>query len=224
MAKEKKSWVISQKWSNLLFLNFSLPAKVIQDKLPPPLKVDTFEGKAYISIVPFMMSSIRFPYTPPLPFSKLLELNIRTYVQLEGVPGIYFFTLDTNHKLASYIAQRFFSLPYRHTSLTAKCQAKQLYYSSPHFEVRAMIKERKEKTTFDHWIVERYHLFTQKKSSLLQGTALHPPWSLHEVDLTYQDNGFLHSFDLDTAVFSNAYAADALDVKFKAFSAPLTQC
>ena len=81
--------------------------------LPKGLEVDTFEGEAFLSIVPFTMENVRFRFLPPLPFSSLWELNLRTYVKHKNWKGVYFFTLDTDHPLAQWIARKFFNLPYR---------------------------------------------------------------------------------------------------------------
>ena len=83
----------------------------LKDALPHQLEPDLYEGKAYVSIVPFVMSDIRFFFSPVLPFSKLYELNLRTYVRYKGKKGIFFFTLDSNHRLGNFIARNFFHLP-----------------------------------------------------------------------------------------------------------------
>ncbi|MCR9205726.1 MAG: DUF2071 domain-containing protein, partial [Halobacteriovoraceae bacterium] len=110
-------WVISQHWRDVLFLNYKIEPQLIQETLPEPLLVDTFEGSAYLSIVPFRMSDIHFPWSPVLPFSDLWEINLRTYVRHGKYSGVYFYTLDTDHHLAQWIAQSFFHLPYRYRFL-----------------------------------------------------------------------------------------------------------
>ncbi len=48
-----------QRWDDLLFLHWSYDPSAIQSTLPRGLTVDTFEGKAYIGIVPFFMRDVR---------------------------------------------------------------------------------------------------------------------------------------------------------------------
>ena len=86
--KEKKNWIISQKWRDVFFLNFIVDKRELEKVLPSYLEVDTYEGECFTSVVPFKMSYIRFPFTPYLPFGRLSELNLRTYVKYNGVPGI----------------------------------------------------------------------------------------------------------------------------------------
>ncbi|MCG3056044.1 DUF2071 domain-containing protein, partial [Escherichia coli] len=82
------------------------------------LNIDTFEGKAFISLVPFTMTGIRFKGTPSVPrISQLHELNVRTYVEYQGERGVYFFSLDATNALGVWIARRFFHLPYLHADI-----------------------------------------------------------------------------------------------------------
>ena len=104
-------WIIQQKWSDVLFISFEVDYNQLRSELPTDLEVDTFNGNAYLSIVPFVMSDIRFFFTPPLPFSKLSELNLRTYVRYKNKPGIYFFTLDSDHRLGNFLACLLYTSP-----------------------------------------------------------------------------------------------------------------
>ena len=110
-----------QRWDDLLFLHWSYDPLAIQRTLPRGLTVDTFEGKAYIGIVPFFMRDVRPSFCPRLPgISDFLELNVRTYVYDEhGVPGVWFYSLDANQWLAVRAARRFFCLPYFDSKMKA---------------------------------------------------------------------------------------------------------
>ena len=106
--------VMKQAWRNLAFLHWRMPVDVVQRTLPPGLTVDTFDGAAYIGLVPFYMRRIRPRFLPPVPgLSWFLEVNVRTYViDHNGVPGVWFYSLDANQWFAVKIARRFFKLPY----------------------------------------------------------------------------------------------------------------
>ena len=106
--------VLYQSWKELLFLHWRIDPAVIQATLPPGLTVDTFEGDAYLGIVPFCMCNIRPRFLPVVPgISNFLEMNVRTYVHdEEGRPGVWFYSLDANQKLAVRVARKFFNLPY----------------------------------------------------------------------------------------------------------------
>ena len=127
-----------QRWDRLLFLHWEYSPDAIQETLPPGLSVDTFEGRAFLGVVPFFMRNIRPRVLPAVPYlSNFLECNVRTYVHDEnGVPGVWFFSLDTNRWLAYKIARIAFRLPYywaamnyggstptKRTKPTASCSA-----------------------------------------------------------------------------------------------------
>ncbi|WP_395747976.1 DUF2071 domain-containing protein [Prosthecobacter sp.] len=88
--RPKRAHVMYQSWASLLFLHWRWNADVIQRTLPPGLYVDTFEGDAWLAIVPFYMRGIRPRFLPAVRgISDFLELNVRTYVHdEEGRPGV----------------------------------------------------------------------------------------------------------------------------------------
>lgn len=107
--------VMYQEWKHLLFLHWEMSPEIIQQYLPDRLKVDTYNGKAYIGIVPFFMCNVRPRFLPCVPLiSNFPELNLRTYVYdtETGIPGVWFFSLDAHQYLAVQIARNMFSLPY----------------------------------------------------------------------------------------------------------------
>ena len=108
-----------QTWSELLFLHWEVPAEAIQSLLPPGLTVDTFEGKAYVGLIPFTMSGVRPAWSPVVPgLSNFHEFNVRTYVHFEGEkPGVWFFSLDAANLIAVMIARTLWKLPYFHARM-----------------------------------------------------------------------------------------------------------
>jgi Uncharacterized conserved protein len=79
-----------QKWGKLLFMHWRIDADLLRPLIPAGLEIDTFDGSAWIAIVPFTMWDIRAfpPYVPPVPgLNAMHELNVRTYVHLKWNPG-----------------------------------------------------------------------------------------------------------------------------------------
>lgn len=111
--------VMYQKWRDLLFLHWECDPQEIQKTLPPGLSVDTFDGRAYVGLVPFAMRAIRPRGLPALPWiSNFLEINLRTYVyDARGVPGVWFYSLDASGRVAVAAARAFFGLPYYHAKM-----------------------------------------------------------------------------------------------------------
>jgi len=114
--EEPHSYVVMyQEWRHLLFLHWSVDPSLIQPLLPPRLTVDSYNGRAYIGIVPFFMHNVRPRFAPSVPgISNFPELNLRTYVydNTTNTPGVWFFSLDAYQYIAVLIARKLFSLPY----------------------------------------------------------------------------------------------------------------
>ncbi|MEW4567272.1 DUF2071 domain-containing protein [Tautonia sp. JC769] len=104
-----------QRWLDLLFLHWKVPAEIVAQTLPPGLEVDTFEGDAYLGLVPFTMRGVRPVGLPAVPWlSNFHEVNVRTYVHEKGRnPGVWFFSLDAANPVAVWLARSTFHLPYR---------------------------------------------------------------------------------------------------------------
>lgn len=218
---------MKQKWEHVLFLHQRIDAKLIQQSLPEGLVCDTLEGQAYISIVPFRMSGIRFRATPVLPFSSLWELNLRTYVRCGDITGIHFFTLDSTHRLGNWIARKFFHLPYRFAKMVAAVEKKkgsvEYHFHSParlqlEAEFSSTFEFSPEEVALNKWLTERYSLFTESPSGILRGQVIHDPWSLQVGRVKFLENNFSQEFgfDLRDEFLTPSYAHE-LPVRFKAF-------
>ncbi len=112
--------LMHQNWHHLLFLHWEVPPLELQALLPQGLELDTFDGKAYIALVPFTISGVRPSFVPPLPLiSSFHEVNVRTYVHHRGAdPGVWFFSLDASSSLAVAAARAMYKLPYFDSTIT----------------------------------------------------------------------------------------------------------
>ncbi len=183
--------VMRQRWAGLLFLHWPVEPEVIQRRLPPGLHVDTFEGEAWLGVVPFFMERVRPTMLPPLPWlSWFRELNVRTYVHDDaGNPGVWFFSLDCNQPLAVEVARRAFHLPYQHAAMRFtrsdgevryRCRRKSgdareaaYAYSDPVDTAPAGAG------TLEWFLVERYRLFScNRMNELFEGRVHHTPYRI----------------------------------------------
>src|SRR4051812_33956075 len=127
----ERPWSMTMCWRDLLFLHWPVPSGVIGALVPPGLAVDTFDGAAWIGVVPFHMTDIGLRRAPPLPWvSSFAELNVRTYVRHADKPGVWFFSLDAASRLAVEAARVLFHLPYLHASIQIEQRDGWTHYAS----------------------------------------------------------------------------------------------
>ena len=116
--------VLRMRWHDLLFAHWPIEADVLRPLIPAALKVDTFDGSAWIGLVPFRMSQVG-PVggpTPPI-LGRFGEVNLRTYVRHGGRSGIWFFSLDAASVLTVIGARTWFHLPYRLAAVSCRVGA-----------------------------------------------------------------------------------------------------
>jgi uncharacterized protein YqjF (DUF2071 family) len=218
-SKGGKRWVIAQRWTHLLFLSYPVNPDEVQARLPDGLEVDVIDGRAWLSVVPFFMSHIRFPVTPGLGLVRLRELNLRTYVRYRGQPGVYFFTLDTDNLVGQWIAREFFHLPYRLRRLRGCIRDQDYQFESANsLQLRAEIGEPCVSDPLDRWLVERYSLFTRGKDAFFRGDVLHEPWQLSRVKALDISESLSEEFGFSSTNDWHARYAAVLDVRFRPFS------
>src|SRR5215208_3559497 len=105
----QQPWVLAMHWHDLLFMHWPIESATIRRHIPATLTIDTFDGMAWIGVVPFRMQGVRPRLVPALPgLSAFPELNVRTYVSAAGKPGVWFFSLDAGNPLAVEAARDVF--------------------------------------------------------------------------------------------------------------------
>ena len=180
-----------QRWNHLLFAHWEIEPGAIQATLPRGLFVDTFQGSAYLGIVPFFMERVRPSWLPPVPgLSWFLELNVRTYVHdAAGRPGVWFYSLDCNQPLAVAIARRFFHLPYFRADMDGTSHgATTSFHSRRRGEATAASNfawttaspsALANPGTLEFFLVERYLLFAANgQGRLFCGRVHHAPYRI----------------------------------------------
>lgn len=199
-------WVMQQSWKDLLFLHYKVPYTVLRKLVPQELEIDTYNGDAWISISPFKMRDVRFRLLPPVPTAyNFLELNVRTYVKLNGRGGIYFFSLDTSSTLSALGARTAF-LPYFRAEISVKnksefhFKSRRIGFSKTPAELEVLYKPLSEpfiseKDSLEDWLVERYCLFQEMiKGKFLEIDIHHLPWTLQHAEAKVFKNTLTEPF------------------------------
>jgi uncharacterized protein YqjF (DUF2071 family) len=187
---------MTQSWHDLLFAHWPMDARGLQEKLPAGLPLDTFEGQAWLGVVPFRMTNVTPRGVPSIPFmSSFVELNVRTYVTLHGKPGVYFFSLDANSAIAVAAARALFGLPYHLATMEIERRDAQIVYTSARqtkmngvAEFAATYRpigsvQTPAPGSLEHFLTERYCLYTVDKGFRANRLEIHhPPWPLQAAE------------------------------------------
>ena len=201
---------IEMDWEHLCFDNRAVSPDVVEPHLPPGLSVDTHDGMAWLSVVPFRNRAVR-PSGVPAGFGlDLPELNLRTYVTCDGEPGVYFFTLEAEGVLGVTGARLFHHLPYRYAriSLTGedggvRFRSRRLHPGerAAHYDVRYQPTGEPFRATEDDlasFLTERYRFFAEGMDGTLRHTEVrHPPWTIAEATVEERENTLFaaHGFE-----------------------------
>lgn len=194
-------WVIAQSWHHLMFAHWPVPPQMLQPLLPSGLTLDTYDGQAWVGVVPFHMRGIRLRGLPPVPLtSAFAELNVRTYVTLEDKPGVWFFSLDAANRIGVEAARVFFHLPYFNARMRVRLQNDAVHYDSTRTDRRAAAGNftasyrptsdvyLSQPGNLDHWLTERYCLYAAGKGRLYRGEIHHAPWKLRRAEADITEN------------------------------------
>ncbi|MCA9076145.1 MAG: DUF2071 domain-containing protein [Planctomycetaceae bacterium] len=219
-----------QTWRELLFIHWEVDADVIQASLPEGLTVDTYNGQAYVGLVPFFMRNIRPWWGPRVPgISNFLELNCRTYViGPNGVPGVWFYSLDTDSRLTVWGARKYYHLPYHLAAMSHHYEQSsgRVEFSSHRngtsgeFASRFVYQPDGEAIVTDarsleFFLVERYILFAQSPDGRFwSGTVHHPPYEVSPVSVEEWDDSLfpLNDFPQPQRPFEHALMCRGVDV------------
>ena len=189
-------WVLTMTWEDLLFAHWPVPAEALAPLIPRGLTLETFDGNAWLGIVPFRMTGVRWRFLPPVPGTAAFpELNVRTYVTAEGKPGVWFFSLDAASRLAVRGARWSFHLPYFDAEMETKRSGDAVEYRSRRTHARAPGAEFKaryapvgpvyasKEGTMEHFLTARYCLYAgDGRGRLWRGEIHHPPWPLQHAE------------------------------------------
>jgi uncharacterized protein len=187
-------WIMTQSWHDLLFAHWPVDAEALASYLPVSLPLDTFDGSAWVGVVPFHMSNVAPRGVPALPWlSAFPELNVRTYVRVEDKPGVYFFSLDATNPIAVRVARRCFHLPYYLAEMTLSDRDAAIHYRSrrtagPAAEFIASYRPiappvAPRPGSLEHFLTERYCLYAlDGRGRPARCEIQHPPWPLQSAE------------------------------------------
>ncbi|MBK1883519.1 DUF2071 domain-containing protein [Luteolibacter pohnpeiensis] len=197
-----QSWIWRQSWLDLAFIHYRVSRNQLAPLLPRGVEPQEFDGSSWLGLVPFRMAGIS---RRPLPFfpglSSFPELNLRTYVEVEGKPGVWFFSLDADSWQLVFGGRQFYGLPYHLARMKQEwvdgwCEfSSQRRKGNAHFQgrYRPLDDPFTAKTgSFEHWAAERYCLYSQnRKRQLVRAEVHHQPWPLQQAEVEIRESTIL---------------------------------
>ncbi len=198
-------WSWSQSWCDLLFAHWPVPVAAVRPLVPAALAVQTFDGSAWVTVVPFRMVDVTRRPWPPVPgLSTFPELNVRVYVEAGGKPGVFFLSLDAANPLVVWFARTFFHVPYFQAQMElvpdgegfhGRCRrrAGSSGATAPaQFEVRyrpVSAARAAQPGTLEYFLTERYCLYAHAPDgSLYRAEVHHKPWPLQQAEAEIMTN------------------------------------
>lgn len=189
--------VLRQRWDELAYFHWRYDPDIVQRLLPDGLTIDTFDGSAWVGLIPFEMRDVRLGPTPPVPrLGSFIEINVRTYVvDASGRRAVWFFSLDVPRAAIVAVARSVFALPYCWASATHVTDGRHHRYEMTRrwpggrgdrafarmgFTVAEAIEDE-DVGDLDHFLSARWALVTRRREQLLYGAVHHPRWPLHRV-------------------------------------------
>lgn len=218
VSAEPPTWahrtVLRQQWCELASFHWPYEPSAVQRLLPAGVTVDTFDGMAWVGLIPFEMRDVRIGPTPPVPWlGSFLEINVRTYVtDAGGRRAVWFFSLDVPRSAIVAVARTVFSLPYclartgheqdahRHRyTMTRRWPRRAACRADMRFTVADPVGPD-DVTDLEHFVSARWALLTTRFGSVLRGPVDHARWPLHRLDDVTVEQDVIEAAGLPTPV------------------------
>lgn len=210
-------WVMRQTWNRLLFAHWPVEPSKLRPHLPSGVELDTYEGQSYVGILPFRMTGVRVRALPPIPGTmSMLQINVRTYVRRDDRPGVFFLSLDTNNIPTVLMTHLTLGLPYRYANMefgsrlvsgqrefTLRSQIQRLSNGNEHHHSHGRLDVtykpasepfRAVPGSLEHWLTERYCLYSTHLGKLLRVDIHHHPWTLQKAIAEFREQSLLPDF------------------------------
>ncbi|WP_265109238.1 YqjF family protein [Halosolutus halophilus] len=207
-------------WRDGLFIHWPVDPDDVRPRVPDQLTLETREGEAWLSVIPFVLTNAGIRGTPPIARLAFPELNVRTYVRYRGDPGLYFFSIDVGSAFVATVVGRATRLPVYYARMQVSSGASgvdEVVFASTRNEgtpdlgtptggeppARFSATYRPEgpvftadEGTLEYWLSERRRFYAPRDGGTLTGEIDHDPWPLQPADVTIHENTMFAANDL----------------------------
>ncbi|GDX34653.1 hypothetical protein LBMAG16_14840 [Actinomycetes bacterium] len=199
--------VMKQGWYDLAYIHYRYKVEDVARILPDGLEVDVCDGSAWVGLIPFSMRGIGVPGLPSVPYlGSFAEVNVRTYVRRNGIPGVWFCSLDINRLLPTIVARTTYTLPYCFGRASNKRIGDQLHSvvkrqwprGEAHTNINLKILETIiEPSALEVFLSARWGLYTTTRSGNLRYAPIsHPRWQLQRAEIISLDDSLVEAAGL----------------------------
>ncbi|HEY1254924.1 MAG TPA: DUF2071 domain-containing protein [Terracidiphilus sp.] len=200
-------WRMKQRWNDLLFAHWPVQASSLASLVPEGLLVDSFNGSAWLGIMPFWMDRIKVRGIPTIPGVRCFpDLSLCTYVHEErsGTPGVFCLSLDASNLLAVGVGRSFYHLPYHWAQMhmDQRSEREFSFFSRRRLSGQPVIFKARYRGlgpsrrlmecgagSLEYFLMERYCLFSRNPDGLpIRANLHHVSSQLEEAEADIEQN------------------------------------
>jgi uncharacterized protein len=187
LSPDQRAWpaVLKAGWLKQTFVHWPFRPADVQVLLPRGLLVDEYDGVAWVSLTPFVMTGLR-PAGLPMKagLTTFPETNLRTYVRRpDGRDGIWFLSLEVASS-AMLAARCAIGAPYHLGDLSVSEHGDAVVYAGarrggePSYHLVVRPGDPIQPSHRDIWLTGRWRAYTRRVGILFETPVEHEPWPL----------------------------------------------
>lgn len=210
MARPWTPHLFSMTWRDGLFVHWPVDPERLRPHVPDPLDLETYDGRAWISLLPFVLADAGLRTSPAFTRLTFPELNFRTYVRFGSTRGLYFFSIDVANRFIPALVGGTTRLPCYHADIRFRKRGDRVEFrsvrdTSGDQSARFAVSYRPtgepapaDRETLDYWLAERRRMYDPVGDDVLYAEIAHDPWLLQPADLTIHENTMFSANGLPT--------------------------
>lgn len=205
-----------------LFVHWPVDPDDVRPYVPDGVTLETRDGRAWLSVLAFVLTNVGLRGSPPIARLAFGELNVRTYVRYRGDPGLFFFSIDVGSPFVAAATGRLTRLPVHYAQIRVSSGAggnDRVAFASTRrgntpdtgtptrdgSPARFSATYRSDGDVFsaeegslEYWLSERRRFYATSDGGVLTAEVAHDPWPLQPADVTIHENTMFAANDLPT--------------------------
>jgi uncharacterized protein YqjF (DUF2071 family) len=194
---EEQNAFVSARWKNLIMVSYDVSRKVLTPYLPDGLELDTFNDRAYVSLIGFDFLDLRVMGVNVPFLGSFPEINLRFYVVMKKKDnekhGVVFIREFAPKNMVTFSANLLYNENYRTVPIETKENKKdgrilKTYLMSIDSENYLLDVEAEDKAdlpgpqSIEQFLKERPWGFGKSKSGeTIKYRVEHPKWNIHPI-------------------------------------------